>query len=352
MRLSKVIAVSLFSGAGGLDLGARSAGVQVVSCLDFDRDSTLTLGANSAFGEADIFHADICDFNTQNFAKRIAREKASALIVIGGPPCQPFSKNGYWVKNENRQAMRDPRNMIAQYFRVVSELKPDGFLLENVESILHPTNREAVDFIEYEAARLGFHTRLYRTNAADFGVPQRRKRVFILGSRKGEILSEPVRTHRSVSDLYEFPDLPVHRGVGEVLKPFSSARYFEPEEVAENGTFYPDLVKVPKGKNYMALRREDGSGEPKYRPGGRFWNFLLKLHPDEPSWTVAASPGPWVGPFHWTNRRLRVPEIAAIQTFPDGYRFMGKRRSIQKQLGNAVPPMLAQAMVDHLVQQI
>lgn len=352
MRLSDVIAVSLFSGAGGLDLGATAAGVRVVSCLDFDRDSTLTLKANDAFGHADIHHGDICEFDTRRFSERIARENSPALIVIGGPPCQPFSKNGYWVKNENRQAMKDPRNMIAQFFRVVSELRPDGFLLENVESILHPTNREAVHFIEYEAARLGFHSRLYRTNAADFGVPQRRKRVFIMGSRTGPITGEPVRTHRSDAELCALPDLPRHRGVGEVLKPFAGNRYFEPEEVAEHGTFYSDLVNVPKGKNYMALRREDGSGEPKYRPGGRFWNFLLKLHPEEPSWTIAANPGPWVGPFHWTNRRLRVPEIAAIQTFPHGYHFVGKRRSVQKQLGNAVPPILAQAMVEHLVGQI
>jgi DNA (cytosine-5)-methyltransferase 1 len=122
--------------------------------------------------------------------------------------------------------------------------------------------------------------------------------------------------------------------------------------VAELGTFYPDLIRVPMGKNYMALRREDGSNLPKYRPGGRFWNFLLKLHPNEPSWTIPANPGPWVGPFHWDNRRLRVPEIAAIQTFPEGYRFMGKRRSVQKQLGNAVPPLLAKSMVSFLLDHL
>jgi DNA (cytosine-5)-methyltransferase 1 len=274
------------------------------------------------------------------------------VIVIGGPPCQPFSKNGYWVKNENRLAMNDPRNMISHFFRVVQELRPDGFLLENVESILHPTNRVAVDYIQERAADLGFSQKLIRVNAADYGVPQRRKRVFFIGTRgylNGEL---PTRTHRSCDEADEYPHLPAHPGVKKFLRPYCSKRYFEAQEVASNGTFYPDLVGVPPGRNYMALRREDGSDAPKYRPGGRFWNFLLKLHPDEPSWTIPANPGPWVGPFHWDNRRLRVPEVAAIQTFPEGYKFVGTRRSIQKQLGNAVPPLLAKHMVSFLAERL
>ena len=79
---------------------------------------------------------------------------------------------------------------------------------------------------------------------------------------------------------------------------------------------------------------------------------MLKLHPDLPSWTVAAQPGPWVGPLHWNNRRLRVPEIAALQSFPNDYIFTGSRRSIQKQIGNAVPPLLGKGMVDFLIKRV
>jgi DNA (cytosine-5)-methyltransferase 1 len=350
--MKDVVAISLFSGAGGLDLGAEMAGVRVVSCLDSDRDSVATLRANPQFATADVHHADVATFDTRLLAQRIAKEPGAKVIVIGGPPCQPFSKNGYWIKNENRLAINDPRNMIEQYFRVVSELEPDGFLLENVESILHPTNRIAVDYIEKRAQELGFSHKLLRVNAADYGVPQRRKRVFILGTRRHINGAVPQRTHRSRDEVVDHPDLPSHAGVKAFLRPYSSDRYFEAEEIASNGTFYPDLIRVPAGRNYMALRREDGSDAPKYRPGGRFWNFLLKLHPDEPSWTIPANPGPWVGPFHWNNRRLRVPEVAAIQTFPDGYNFAGKRRSIQKQLGNAVPPLLAKHMVSFLVEHL
>jgi DNA (cytosine-5)-methyltransferase 1 len=347
-----VVAISLFSGAGGLDLGAQMAGARVVSCVDFDDDSIATLKANRAFEDCDIHHADVSKFDTKLFKKRLATERGADVIVIGGPPCQPFSKNGYWVKNENRLAMKDPRNMIRQFFRVVKELEPDGFLLENVESILHPTNKEAIRYIERRASELGFSYKLVRTNAADFGVPQRRKRVFIFGTRGHINGAMPLRTHCSAEEREIFPELEIHKGVGAALKPFSKKKFFEKEEVAAHGTFYPDLIRVPAGKNYMALRREDGSDRPKYRPGGRFWNFLLKLHPDEPSWTIAANPGPWVGPFHWDNRRLRVPEIAAIQTFPEGYKFAGKRRSIQKQLGNAVPPLLAKNMISFLMEHL
>lgn len=350
--MRNVVAVSLFSGAGGLDLGAEMAGVRVVSCVDFDRDAIATLRANSQFSDADLHHADIAVLDSRLLAARAAKERGARVIVIGGPPCQPFSKNGYWVKNENRLAINDPRNMIGQFFRIVQELRPDGFLLENVESILHPTNRVAVEYIEDRAARLGFSHKLIRVNAADYGVPQRRKRVFIMGTRGHLNGALPPRTHRSVEEAAEHPDLPVHPSVKAFLRPYSSSRYFEPEEVASDGTFYPDLVRVPPGRNYMALRRDDGSDAPKYRPGGRFWNFLLKLHPDETSWTIPANPGPWVGPFHWNNRRLRVPEVAAIQTFPDGYRFIGTRRSVQKQLGNAVPPLLAKHMVSFLAEHL
>ncbi|MGA0584720.1 MAG: DNA cytosine methyltransferase, partial [Castellaniella sp.] len=129
-------------------------------------------------------------------------------------------------------------------------------------------------------------------------------------------------------------------------------RYFEPGEVVFGGTYDEELCSVPPGRNYIALGELEGYAGRVFRPGGRFWNFLYKLHPKQPSITIAAQPGPWVGPFHWENRRLRVPEAAAIQTFPRNYRFHGSRRSVQKQIGNAVPCLLGEAMVKHLLKHI
>jgi DNA (cytosine-5)-methyltransferase 1 len=108
------------------------------------------------------------------------------------------------------------------------------------------------------------------------------------------------------------------------------------------------LAILPPGKNYIALSERAGHPNPVFVAGKRYWSSLLKLHPNQPSWTIIASPGHWEGPFHWTNRRLSIKECAAIQTFPDDYVFYGSSRSIRKQIGNAVPPLLAKKIIEEL----
>lgn len=337
--------ISLFSGAGGLDIGAEMAGAKIKVSVEIDKDSVATLRLNDPLKEVLIFDTDIIDVDFRPF-----HAQSTPQILIGGPPCQPFSKNGYWVKNENRLIERDPRNMLSQFLRAVSEAQPTGFLFENVESLLHPTNRETLAIFLSAAEKLGYACTLYRANAADFGVPQIRKRVFVFGVRTTRSpIPAPLATH---SAKPEIDSLPGHAGVGRFIKGFDQARYFEPSEIANEGTYFPELINVPAGRNYIALAHVDGHKGKTFRSGSRFWNFLYKLHPDLPSITIAAQPGPWVGPFHWNNRRLRVPEIAAIQTFPPTYRFIGNRRSIQKQIGNAVPCVLGEAMVKHLVEHL
>lgn len=335
--------ISLFSGAGGLDVGAEAAGVQIIRAVEFDRDAAETLRINSN-GIARIECEDICDLS---FTEH--HSEGNNLIVIGGPPCQPFSKNGYWVKNVNRLIERDPRNMLSQFLRVVKEVEPRGFLFENVESLRHPTNLETFNAFVSTAESLGYYCTVFLANSADFGVPQKRKRVFIFGVKGGnKAIPEPLRTHSADPST----NLPPHRGVGTFIKPYGGVSFFEPTETVTGGTYENELKHVPPGNNYIALGKLKGYSGRTFRPGGRFWNFLYKLHPDQPSITIAAQPGPWVGPFHWDNRRLRVPEIAALQTFPKNYRFHGSRRSIQKQIGNAVPCLLGAAMVRHLLEHI
>ena len=133
---------------------------------------------------------------------------------------------------------------------------------------------------------------------------------------------------------------------------FDKPELSEAEESTEGKTYNLELSEVPPGHNYIALSARDNYPNPKFVANKRFWNFLLKLHPLQPSWTIAAQPGPWVGPFHWNNRRLRVQEVAAIQTFPMDYKFVGSRRTIQKQIGNAVPSLLGEKFVEHLIKFI
>jgi len=344
--------VGLFSGGGGLDIGATQAGGRLLASVDFDSDSVETLKRNEILAGAKHLHLDVRDFTSSIYKPILKTANSEKLILVGGPPCQPFSKAGYWVGNKARLGTDDPRNMIGEYLRIIDEVKPDGFILENVESLMHPSNRGAVNSLSEEIDKMNYRFKLVRANALDYGVPQKRKRVFFVASKSTFRTDEPIKTHGSEVERKLNPNLLPYESVGEWIAKYSGEEFFEREEVATHGTYYRDLVDVPPGMNYIALTSKHGYPNPKWKSGTRFWNFLLKLHPDLPSWTIAAQPGPWVGPFHWDNRRLRIPELAAIQTFPEDYEFFGSRRSIHKQIGNAVPPRLGKAMVEFLIENL
>lgn len=343
MTKKKIVSISLFSGAGGLDIGSLMAGVPVLISTDFDKDCIQTLKQNAEFESSVIIEGDLHHIKSNVFKEILLNNNVDNFIVIGGAPCQPFSKAGYWVGNSTRKGINDPRaTLVDEYLRIVVDLQPQGFVFENVESLLHPTNKIIVDKFLEIVTENGYDTKLVRGNALDYGVPQKRKRLFILGTR-GKFREEfPKKTH---SDN-QLDGLLPYVTAGEALNGLDGQEFFEEYEVAKNGTYYEELCEVPPGENYKALTAWAGHPNPKFVADKRFWNFLLKLSPNKPSWTITAQPGPWVGPFHWDNRRLRVPEIAALQTFPKNYKFYGSRRSIQKQIGNAVPCLMGKAMVE------
>ena len=347
-----IVSVSLFSGAGGLDIASFIAGIPVVSSTDFDSDCIETLKQNKMFKHAKIIHGDLRFIKSGIFGNIANQSKSKKFIVIGGAPCQPFSKAGYWVGNKSRRGINDQRaTLIDEYLRVVTDLHPDGFVFENVESLTHPTNKIIIDRFLEIISKAGYKHKTIKCNALEYGVPQKRKRLFIIGTKGFFSTEEPIKTHCDPSLCGETGLLP-YVNAGEVISEFENDEYFEPYEVTEVGTYHKDLCEVPPGMNYKALTAWAGYPNPKFIADKRFWNFLLKLSPDMPSWTITAQPGPWVGPFHWNNRRLRIPEIAAIQSFPRGYKFIGNRRSVQKQIGNAVPPLMGKAMIEFLKESL
>lgn len=352
MSKTNIGAVSLFSGAGGLDIASYLAGVPVLVSTDIEKDCTETLKMNDYFKDTEIIHGDLHEIKSEVFSEIVKNKRPNKFIVIGGAPCQPFSKAGYWVGNSTRKGINDPRaKLVDEYLRVVQEIEPDGFVFENVESLLHPTNKVIVDqFIEL-IEEAGYSYKIVKALALDYGVSQKRKRIFIIGT-KGEFKTEePIKTH-APAEVAESLGLQPYVNVGQVIEGFDSEEFFEPYEVTEGGTYHEDLCEVPPGQNYKALTAWAGYPNPKFEADKRFWSFLLKLSPDMPSWTITAQPGPWVGPFHWDNRRLRAPEAAAIQSFPKGYKFFGSRRSVQKQIGNAVPPLMGKAMIEFLKESL
>jgi DNA (cytosine-5)-methyltransferase 1 len=347
---SKIQTISFFSGAGGLDIGTQLAGSKVISSMDFDLDSVTTMQSNKYFSHTSHFHKDIKDVNSKSYSQIIKENNPEKLILVGGPPCQPFSKAGYWKTHEKRLGGLDPRNMIGQYLRMISELKPNGFVLENVESLLHPKNVEDVINIQETIDKLGYNLLIYKANAIEFGVPQKRKRVFFIASKK-KFLSDPIKTNGSYKEILENPQLKPYEKVIDWIGKYDDEVYSDNYDSAM-GKYFEDLQCVPPGQNYISLTENRGYPEPKFIAGKRYWTFLLKLHPFQPSWTIISSPGHWEGPFHWNNRRLRIKEISSIQTFPEDYVFKGSRRSIQKQIGNAVPPLLGKSIIEHLIKHL
>ena len=346
-----IVAISMFSGAGGLDIGTQLAGIKVISSLDIYEDSVRTISSNKFFDGTVHECGDIKELTGEHYKEILEQYKGSKLIVVGGPPCQPFSKAGYWVTNEKRNSEDDPRNLLIPYFKILSELQPDGFILENVESILHPSNKAAVDTIFKQMEDLGYHCSLLKTNAANYGIPQKRKRVFFLASKK-EIHAELKQTHGTEKECKKNKDLLPFERVIDWIGKFDEEKYCENENLDTEGKWGYELTCIPFGKNYIALSEREHHPNPVFVAGKRYWSSLLKLHPNLPSWTIIASPGHWEGPFHWKNRRLNTKELAAIQTFPDDYIFYGTQASKHKQIGNAVPPLLGKLVVEELCKWI
>lgn len=370
-----VSVIGLFSGAGGLEIGAHWAGADVRVSVDNDSCSCQTLRGNASFHSGNVLEADICTLNGKELRNAARLAPHDPCIVVGGPPCQPFSKASYWTDPGHDSRYRrarargiatvpkpapitqaksdDRRSLVDEFWRLILEVKADGFLFENVPSITHPRNRQVLEKLIESAEAAGFRTTLDRVNAVEFGVPQRRNRVILLGL-KGSKLAPPERTHSEAPfverTLFQDGVLRVVTA-GEALAPFAHEKYFEPEEIV-TGRWEKHLREVPPGQNYKALTEWAGHPDPAFEAETRFWHFLLKLSPELPSWTIPANPGPWVGPFHWESRRLRTAELAALQSFPVGYVFAGNRRDRVRQIGNAVPPLLAQKLMEPLLSAL
>ncbi len=345
--MSERPAISLFSGVGGLDLGVERAGYRVRVSLEHDRDAAATLRRN--FSHSSVIEEDIRSVHAADVLGAAGLKRGEAALVVGGPPCTPFSKSGNWLEYK-RKGLDPEASLLDHYLRILDETLPEAFLLENVYGLAYRNHNAAwLDKMLTVARGLGYEVDLKVLLAADFGVPQRRQRLFILGSRRGKP-TFPVPTHSGPHETRTTYDrtLPPHITAGEAIGDLQGRDdLFEPEEVV-NGRYGTLLPDIPPGENYLFYTAERGHPSPLFGWRKRFWSFLLKLSPEAPSPTIQAQPGPYVGPFHWQNRRLRLPELKRLQTFPDDYEVVGSRRSAQVQLGNAVPPVLADAVAASL----
>lgn len=351
MTERKGVAISLFSGAGGLDLGAERAGFEVRAAVEYDRDAALTMEKNFDRLESPVIQADILDTPTRDLLRAAGlkgRERPD--LLIGGPPCTPFSKSGFWLEWK-RQGLDPDASLLQAYSRVLAEAKPRFFVLENVYALTYDNKASRPAFTrlltELETAGYSFNWRVL--NAADYGVPQARPRLFIVGARKGSKVPElPEATHGGMWERRStgYIDRP-HVTTGEAL----SGLVTEPEPTETvRGTWGHLLPGIPPGDNYLHYTAERGHPQPEFVWRSRYWSFLLKLDPNRPAPTIQAQPGPNVGPFHWESRRLRVGELKRLFTFPDEFELVGTRSRVQAQIGNSVPPLLAQRVIERVAK--
>lgn len=336
--------ISLYTGIGGLDFGFEAAGFETTVALEMDRAACANIRANRPWP---VIEGDINAVSSNEILKVGKLKAGEADALIGGPPCQPFSKSGYWARGDSLR-LDDPRaDTIDAYLRVLRDTQPKTFLLENVPGIAYKGKMEALERILAGLEQINRETGARYAacwkilNAADFGVPQMRERFVMVGARDGARFEFPKTTHGdgalphhtawdAIGDLPEMPNEP---------------------SIAMGGKWADLLPTIPEGQNYL-WHTDRGGGEPLFGWRRRYWSFLLKLAKDRPSWTIQAQPGSATGPFHWLSRKLSSRELARLQTFPDNVSVQGSRQDIQRLIGNAVPSLLGEVVGREIAKQL
>jgi DNA (cytosine-5)-methyltransferase 1 len=348
-------AISLYTGIGGLDFGFEAAGFETAVAVELDSVSCRTVRLNRA--RWGLMEGDIHEVSSQAILGKAGVRAGEVDVLIGGPPCQPFSKSSYWVSGDALR-LDDPRSdTLAGYLRVLRDTRPRAFLLENVYGLVYKGKDEGLRHLLDGIARINREVGTRYTvswkmlNAAHYGVPQIRERVFLIGSREGLHFQFPEPTHadRSSEEASVLDRRSPFRTAWDAIGDLSSMPH-EPS-LAMGGRWADLLPTIPEGQNYL-WHTNRGGGSQLFGWRTRYWSFLLKLAKNLPSWTIQAQPGSAIGPFHWSNRKLSSQEMCRIQTFPDGLKFDCGRTDVQRMLGNAVPSLLTEILARGIRQQL
>lgn len=333
--------LSLFTGAGGLDLGLESAGFCSTLCVEIDESARLTIKKNRPkWRLADP--GDVHKISPRDVMRQAGIRPRELTLLAGGPPCQPFSKAGYWVTGDSGRLKDKRARTLTAYLRLVQYALPSALVLENVKGFAFNGKDEGLELLKNGLARINkkkgtsYKPIVLHVNAADYGIPQLRERVFVVAHRDGKSLELPAPTHGPRSAKGE-PFLTAWDAIGDLDIDIW------PTNLNVSGVWAKLLPSIPEGKNYL-WHTHRGGGMSLFGWRTRYWSFLLKLAKELPAWTISAQPGPATGPFHWKSRKLSIRELCRLQTFPDDYQIAGSYREAYRQIGNAVPPALGELL--------
>ena len=342
-----MIVGDLFAGVGGMSQGFKMAGdFEIAFAVEFDKEIASAYKKNHS--ETDVFAEDICNINV----KELHKSYPKIDVIIGGPPCQGFSQKG------KRLSINDPRNFLfQQYVRFVDEFRPKYFVLENVPNIISTSNGYFKDEIVRAFNLLGYGVTYGILNASDFGVPQDRHRAIFLGQLDNCVirLPKPIDIKTTIKDaIYDLPF--IGSGEGEEISSYDK----------QPSSFYQKLMRGDCNKlyNHVATRHSDlalerlalipkGAGREvlpeEHLTKSIYSGTWCRLLEDGIAPTITTrfdtpSSGRFTHPI--LNRCLTVREAARIQSFPDNFIFYGSKSVQMKEVGNAVPPLLAKSIAN------
>lgn len=354
----KYTVLDLFCGCGGISAGFRNTErVEIKGAIDFDQAACNTYKLN--FPNANVICGDINNISVESTGFK------DIDMIIGGPPCQGFSRLNYWDKDRDN----DPRNQLFyQYLRFVEELKPKALLIENVKNILVAKDGYVPQNVTKFLEDIGYEVSYAIVCASDFGVPQNRYRAIFVALRK-----EYGKFDFATLEKYKKPKVTAEDAISDIATIEESAKTFEQGTVYELGNpeseyqksmqttdkklhnhmiYYPaDNVQammkfVPEGGNWRNVPEHMF----KSSRTNRYTNYLRRLKSTEPSITIDTGHNVY---FHYKfNRVPTIRESARIQSFPDSFIFTGGKGQQFRQVGNAVPPLMAEALAKAIIETI
>ena len=330
--------LDLFCGAGGLSLGFEKAGFSVVKAIDIDKHAINTYNFNREEKVAEVLDVSKVD---DDFISKLGNIDG----IIGGPPCQGFSTAGQRIIDDDRN------KLYREYFRILEQVHPKFFMLENVTGILNFAKGLVKDDILRRGRELGYSMYYKVVDTSEYGIPQIRKRVLFVGIKK-ELLKEefvfPEGDKEPISVKDAIGDLP------SLEKGEDNTKYVHAAETPYQIMIRDGMTELHNHilskhsedtKNTIALVPEGGSimDVPEELRGGRNYHALLrKMDRNKPSLCIDTGHRTY---FHYEEKRIpSTREVARLQSFPDSFIFTGPRNDQQKQVGNAVPPILAEIM--------